>query len=38
MNCGVGNSYSITNVSQTRTAKVFFAQGCEVKVDSGLSA
>ena len=26
----IGNNYAITNESQTKTAKIFFAQGCEV--------
>lgn len=25
-----GNNYAITNESTTRTARIFFAQGCEV--------
>ena len=25
-----GNNYAITNESRTKTAKIFFAQGCEV--------
>ena len=32
MVCDVtGNNYAITNMSRTRTAHVFFAQGCEVE-------
>lgn len=27
----VGNNYAITNESRTRTARIFFAQGCEVE-------
>lgn len=27
----VGNKYSITNESRTKTARLFFAQGCELE-------
>ncbi|TKA82507.1 hypothetical protein B0A55_01225 [Friedmanniomyces simplex] len=30
-----GNNYAITNESRTKTAKVFFAQGCEVDAFAG---
>ncbi|KAH9845260.1 Mif2/CENP-C like [Teratosphaeria destructans] len=30
-----GNNYSITNESRTKTAKIFFSQGCEVEAGSG---
>ncbi|KAK6429103.1 mitotic fidelity of chromosome transmission-related protein [Oleoguttula sp. CCFEE 5521] len=29
-----GNIYSITNESRTKTARIFFAQGCEVEAES----
>lgn len=25
-----GNNYAITNESRTKTARIFFAQGCEI--------
>lgn len=31
--CRIGNNYAITNESETRSAKVFFAQGCCVVDD-----
>lgn len=30
----IGNNYTITNESRTKTAKIFFAQGCELEASA----
>ena len=32
----IGNDYAIANESRTKTARIFFSQGCEV--EGGMSA
>lgn len=34
--CCAGNNYAITNESTTKTARIFFAQGCEMPAGEGV--